>query len=49
MFMTMLITLWNALIWKSGHMSITTEPNEYRERFLKMVREIVEIEEDREG
>ncbi|KAK3681689.1 phosphatidylinositol-4-phosphate 5-kinase-domain-containing protein [Podospora appendiculata] len=44
-FMTVLITLWNA-ITGSGHMSITTTPDEYRERFLKMCRGIVEVRED---
>ncbi|KAK0711993.1 hypothetical protein B0H67DRAFT_647320 [Lasiosphaeris hirsuta] len=45
-FMTLLITLWNLLISRSGHMSITTTPDEYRERFLKMCRGIVEVRED---
>ena len=45
MVMTFLITLWNTLISKHGHMSITTTPDEYRERFLKMCRGIVEIRE----
>ncbi|KAH6636015.1 phosphatidylinositol-4-phosphate 5-kinase-domain-containing protein [Chaetomium tenue] len=44
--MTLLIKLWNTLISKQGHMSITTTPDEYRERFLKMCRGIVEIRED---
>jgi hypothetical protein len=35
-----LISIWN-LITRSGHMSITTTPEEYRERFLNMCREIV--------
>ncbi|KAH6849638.1 hypothetical protein B0I37DRAFT_93043 [Chaetomium sp. MPI-CAGE-AT-0009] len=43
--MTLLIKLWNTLISKQGHMSITTTPDEYRERFLKMCRGIVEIRE----
>jgi len=42
--MTLLISLWN-LITNSGHMSITTTPDEYRERFMKMCRGIVEIRE----
>lgn len=45
-FMTFLIKLYNLLISKRGHMSITTTPAEYRERFLKMCREIVEIKEN---
>ncbi|KAH6624178.1 hypothetical protein B0J18DRAFT_427504 [Chaetomium sp. MPI-SDFR-AT-0129] len=44
--MTRLISLWNLLISRQGHMSITTTPDEYRERFLKMCREIVEVKED---
>lgn len=45
--MTMLISLWN-LVTRQGHMSITTTPEEYRERFLKMCRAIVEIKEEEE-
>lgn len=41
-FMTMLITVWNFLT-RHGHMSITTTPDEYRERFLKMCRSYVKI------
>lgn len=44
--MTLLITLWNLVVAKHGHMSITTTPDEYRERFLKMCRGIVEIKDD---
>ncbi|KAK4244230.1 phosphatidylinositol-4-phosphate 5-kinase-domain-containing protein [Corynascus novoguineensis] len=44
--MTVLIKLWNLLISRHGDMSITTSPDEYRERFLKMCREIVEIRDD---
>ncbi|KAK4123113.1 SAICAR synthase-like protein [Parathielavia appendiculata] len=44
-FMTFLINLWNVL-FKHGPMSITTTPDEYRERFLKMCRSIVEIKDD---
>ncbi|KAL2270508.1 hypothetical protein VTJ83DRAFT_2692 [Remersonia thermophila] len=40
--MTLLIGLWN-LVTRSGHMSITTTPNEYRARFLGMCRSIVEV------
>jgi hypothetical protein len=40
--MTMLIKAWN-LIDRQGPMSITTTPEEYRHRFLKMCHEIVEI------
>lgn len=43
--MTALITAWDA-VFGHGHMSITTTPSEYRERFLKMCREYVEIIED---
>lgn len=43
--MTLLVTLYNKLISKKGHMSITTTPEEYRERFLKMCRDIVEVKE----
>lgn len=42
--MTVLVTLYNKLISKKGHMSITTTPEEYRERFLKMCHEIVEVQ-----
>ncbi|KAK4237932.1 hypothetical protein C8A03DRAFT_15554 [Achaetomium macrosporum] len=44
-FMTLLIKLWNVLISKHGPMSITTTPDDYRERFLKMCRGIVEIKD----
>lgn len=44
--MTLLIKLWNLLINRHGDMSITTTPDEYRQRFLKMCREIVEITDD---
>ncbi|KAK0622797.1 hypothetical protein B0T14DRAFT_427678 [Immersiella caudata] len=43
--MTFLISVWN-LLTNSGHMSITTTPEEYRERFTKMCRGIVEIREE---
>jgi len=43
MFMTLLIKLWNILISKKGPMSITTTPEEYRERFLKMCHGYVEV------
>ncbi|GAB1320038.1 hypothetical protein MFIFM68171_10248 [Madurella fahalii] len=46
MFMTLLIKLWNLLISKHGPMSITTTPGDYRERFLKMCRDIVEIRDN---
>lgn len=42
--MTLLISVWN-LITKSGHMSITTTPEEYRERFMRMCKGIVEVRE----
>jgi hypothetical protein len=44
--MTLLIKLWNLLISNKGPMSITTTPDEYRERFIKMCRDIVEIRDD---
>jgi hypothetical protein len=42
---TLLIKAWN-LIDKQGPMSITTTPDEYRERFLKMCQQMVEIREE---
>ena len=42
MAMTHLIKAYN-LIDRQGPMSITTEPHEYRERFLRMVKEMIEI------
>ncbi|KAK4201897.1 hypothetical protein QBC40DRAFT_277400 [Triangularia verruculosa] len=45
-FMTLLINLWNLLISKDGPMSITTTPEEYRQRFLRMCRGYVEIKKD---
>ncbi|KAK1777570.1 hypothetical protein QBC45DRAFT_186239 [Copromyces sp. CBS 386.78] len=45
--MTVLIKLWNLLISKSGPMSITTTPEEYRQRFLRMCRSYVEVVGDR--
>ncbi|KUI58117.1 Phosphatidylinositol 4-phosphate 5-kinase type-1 beta [Cytospora mali] len=44
--MTFLINAYNKLIHHHGPMSITTTPDEYRERFLKLCHEIVEIKED---
>ncbi|KAL2264256.1 hypothetical protein VTK26DRAFT_9032 [Humicola hyalothermophila] len=41
--MTLLIKLWNVLIRRSGPMSITTTPDEYRNRFLRLCRDIVEV------
>ena len=41
-FMTLLITLWN-LVFNHGHMSITTTPDEYRDRFMRMCRNYVEV------
>ncbi|KAL2164012.1 hypothetical protein VTH06DRAFT_3226 [Thermothelomyces fergusii] len=41
--MTVLIKLWNVLISRHGNMSITTTPDEYRQRFLNMCRDMVEI------
>ncbi|KAI0018201.1 SAICAR synthase-like protein [Xylariomycetidae sp. FL0641] len=43
--MTGLVKSYN-LIDEHGPMSITTEPGEYRERFLKMCNEIVEVQEE---
>ena len=31
------------VIDRQGDMSITAEPHEYRERWLKMVRELIEV------
>lgn len=45
-FMTLLINIWNLLIYHHGPMSITTTPDEYRERFLKLCNGIVEIKDD---
>lgn len=45
---TLLIKAWN-LINNQGPMSITTTPDEYRERFLKMCQEMVEVKEDGEA
>lgn len=42
--MTGLIKMWN-LINRQGPMSITTTSNEYRERFLKMCEDLVEVKE----
>lgn len=44
-FMTFLINTYNKLIHHHGPMSITTTPDEYRERFLKLCHDIVEIRE----
>jgi hypothetical protein len=44
--MTLLIKLWNVLISKQGPMSITTTPDEYRDRFLSMCKVIVEVTGD---
>lgn len=41
--MTFLINAYNKLIAHHGPMSITTTPEEYRERFLKLAHEIVEV------
>lgn len=47
MLMTLLINVWR-LLARTGPMSITTTPEEYRDRFLKMCRVYVETEEDRQ-
>lgn len=44
--MTFLINAYNTLISHHGPMSITTTPDEYRDRFLKLAREIVEIRDN---
>ncbi|ROV96578.1 hypothetical protein VMCG_07783 [Cytospora schulzeri] len=44
--MTFLINAYNKVIHHHGPMSITTTPDEYRERFLKLCHEIVEMRED---
>ena len=41
--MTFLINTWNLLVHHHGPMSITTTPEEYRQRFLKMCRKYVEV------
>lgn len=41
--MTFLVNVYNKLISRHGPMSITTTPEEYRERFLKHMAEIVEV------
>lgn len=43
--MTGLVNLFNALTWGKDHgpMSITTTSDEYRQRFLGMIEQIVEI------
>jgi hypothetical protein len=45
--LTGLVNTWNALQAGEGHgpMSITTESDEYRTRFLSMVEEMVEVED----
>lgn len=43
--MTLLINAYNKLISHHGPMSITTTPDEYRERFLKLCHDIVEIKD----
>jgi len=42
--MTWLIKAWN-LIDRQGPMSITTTPDEYRERFLKMCQDMIEVKD----
>lgn len=42
--MTFLIRCWN-VVAKQGPMSITTSPDEYRTRFLRMCNHIVEVKE----
>lgn len=44
--MTFLINAYNKVIHHHGPMSITTAPDEYRERFLKLCHDIVEIREN---
>ncbi|KAL2284888.1 hypothetical protein FJTKL_08703 [Diaporthe vaccinii] len=41
--MTFLVNTYNKLIHHHGPMSITTTPDEYRERFLKLCHDIVEV------
>lgn len=47
--MTLLVNAYNKLISHHGPMSITTTPEEYRARFLKLCHEIVEVHEDTTG
>lgn len=44
--MTFLVNTYNTLVSHHGPMSITTTPEEYRERFLKLCHDIVEIKEE---
>lgn len=44
--MTFLINTYNTLIHHHGPMSITTTPEEYRERFLKLCHDIVQVREE---
>lgn len=44
--MTFLINSYNKVIHHHGPMSITTTPDEYKERFLKLCHDIVEIRKD---
>lgn len=43
--MTFLVNTYNNLIYHHGPMSITTTPEEYRERFLKLCHDIVQVRE----
>lgn len=44
--MTFLINTYNLLIHHHGPMSITTTPEEYRQRFLRMCHDYVEVRDD---
>jgi hypothetical protein len=46
---TFLIKAWNWIDRRAGPMSITTTPDEYRERFLRMCEHFVEVREGGEG
>ena len=49
LFMTALVRLWNAVVSNQGPMSITTTSEEYRQRFLRLCRGIVDVVEPDEG
>lgn len=44
--MTFLVNTYNRLIHHHGPMSITTTPEEYRERFLAYVQDMIEVRDD---
>lgn len=40
--MTALISVYNT-VDRQGHMSITTDSGEYRQRFLQMINDLIEV------